>query len=161
MKISADSYWALFFFKDVYLKGVGMNVKIKLCDNGVLPTYAHIGDACCDCCAAEDSTIAYGQIAKVKLGFCLELPEGYEAQIRPRSGLSSKGIVSMFGTIDSNYRGEVCVVIQNNSFDDFEIKFGDRICQMKIERVEPVVFDEVVELSDTVRGCNGFGSTGV
>lgn len=138
-----------------------MNVKIKLCDNGVLPTYAHIGDACCDCYAAEDLTIAYGQIAKVKLGFCLELPSGYEAQIRPRSGLSSKGIIGILGTIDSNYRGEVCAIIQNNSFDDFEIKFGDRICQMKIERVEPVVFKVVEELSDTVRGCNGFGSTGV
>ena len=138
-----------------------MNVKIKLCDNGVLPTYAHIGDACCDCYAAEDLTIAYGQWAKVKLGFCLELPSGYEAQIRPRSGLASKGVVCALGTIDSNYRGEVCAIIYNNSFDDFEIKFGDRICQMKIERVEPVVFKEVEELSDTLRGCNGFGSTGI
>lgn len=138
-----------------------MNVKIKLCENGVLPTYAYIGDACCDCYAAEDLTVAYGQIAKVKLGFCLELPEGYEAQIRPRSGLSSKGIVSMFGTIDSNYRGEVCAIIQNNSFDDFEIKFGDRICQMKIERVEPIVFEQVEELSKTNRNDKGFGSSGV
>lgn len=117
-----------------------MIVKIKLCDNGVLPTYAHIGDACCDCYAAEDLTIAYGEIAKVKLGFCLELPSGYEAQIRPRSGLSSKGVIAILGTIDSNYRGEVCALIHNNSFDDFEIKFGDRICQMKIERVDPIVF---------------------
>lgn len=138
-----------------------MNVKIKLCDNGVLPTYAHIGDACCDCYAAEDLTIAYGQWAKVKLGFCLELPSGYEAQIRPRFGLSSKGVIAILGTIGSNYRGEVCAIIQNNSFDDFEIKFGDRICQMKIERVEPVVFKVVEKLSDTLRGSNGFGSTGV
>ena len=138
-----------------------MNVNIKLCENGVLPTYAYIGDACCDCYAAEDLTIAYGQWAKVKLGFCLELPAGYEAQIRPRSGLSSKGVIAILGTIDSNYRGEVCAIIQNNSFDDFEIKFGDRICQMKIERVESVVFNEVEELSDTLRGCNGFGFTGV
>ena len=138
-----------------------MNVKIKLCENGVLPTYAHIGDACCDCYAAEDLTIAYGQWAKVKLGFCLELPEGYEAQIRPRSGLSSKGIVAILGTIDSNYRGEVCAIIQNNSFDDFEIKFGDRICQMKIERVDPIVFEQVEELSETNRNDKGFGSSGV
>lgn len=138
-----------------------MNVKIKLCDNGILPTYAHIGDACCDCCAAEDLTIAQGQIAKVKLGFCLELPSGYEAQIRPRSGLSSKGVIAILGTIDSNYRGEVCAIIQNNSFDDFEIKFGDRICQMKIERVEPVVFEQVEELSETNRNDKGFGSSGV
>ena len=138
-----------------------MNVKIKLCENGKLPMYVHNGDACCDCYAAEDLTIAYGQIAKVKLGFCLELPNGYEAQIRPRSGLSSKGVVGIFGTVDSNYRGEVCAIIQNNSSDDFKIKVGDRICQMKIERVEPVVFDKVEELSDTLRGCNGFGSTGV
>ena len=138
-----------------------MNVKIKLCDDGVLTTYAHIGDACCDCYAAEDLTIAYGQWAKVKLGFCLELPSGYEAQIRPLFGLSSKGVIAILRTIDSNYRGEVCAIIQNNSFDDFEIKFGDRICQMKIERVEPVVFKVVEKLSDTLRGSNGFGSTGV
>ena len=138
-----------------------MNVKIKLCDNGVLPTYAHIGDACCDCYAAEDLTIAYGQWAKVKLGFCLELPFGYEAQIRPRSGLASKGVIAILGTIDSNYRGEVCVIIQNNSFDDFEIKFGDRICQMKIERVDPIVFEQVEELSKTNRNDKGFGSSGV
>ena len=138
-----------------------MNVKINLCENGVLPTYAHIGDTCCDCYAAEDLTIAYGQWAIVKLGFCLELPAGYEAQIRPRSGLSSKGVIAILGTIDSNYRGEVCAIIQNNSFDDFEIKFGDRICQMKIERVEPVVFDKVEELSETNRNDKGFGSSGI
>lgn len=138
-----------------------MLVKIKLCDAGVLPTYAHIGDACCDCYAAEDLTIAYGEIAKVKLGFRLELPAGYEAQIRPRSGLSSKGVIAILGTIDSNYRGEVCAVIQNNSFDDFEIKFGDRICQMKIERVDPIVFEQVEELSETNRNDKGFGSSGV
>ena len=138
-----------------------MNVKIKLCDNGVLPTYAHIGDACCDCYAAEDLTIAYGQWAKVKLGFCLELPAGYEAQIRPRSGLASKGVVCALGTIDSNYRGEVCAIIYNNSFDDFEIKFGDRICQMKIERVDPIIFEQVEELSKTNRNDKGFGSSGV
>ena len=138
-----------------------MNVKIKLCGNGVLPTYAHIGDACCDCYAAEDLTIAQGQIAKVKLGFCLELPPGYEAQIRPRSGISSKGVITTLGTIDSNYRGEVCAIIQNNSFDDFEIKFGDRICQMKIERVDPIVFEQVEELSETNRNDKGFGSSGV
>ena len=138
-----------------------MNVKIKLCENGVLPTYAHIGDACCDCYAAEDLTIAYGQWAKVKLGFCLELPSGYEAQIRPRSGLASKGVIAILGTIDSNYRGEVCAILQNNSFDDFEIKFGDRICQMKIERVDPIVFEQVEELSETNRNDKGFGSSGV
>lgn len=138
-----------------------MNVKIKLCDDGVLPTYAHIGDACCDCYAAEDLTIAYREIAKVKLGFCLELPSGYEAQIRPRSGLASKGVIAILGTIDSNYRGEVCAIIQNNSFDDFEIKFGDRICQMKIERVDPIVFEQVEELSETNRNDKGFGSSGV
>lgn len=138
-----------------------MNVKIKLCDNGVLPTYAHIGDACCDCYAAEDLTIAYGQWAKVKLGFCLELPSGYEAQIRPLFGLSSKGVIAILRTIDSNYRGEVCAIIQNNSFDDFEIKFGDRICQMKIERVDPIVFEQVEELSETNINDKGFGSSGV
>lgn len=138
-----------------------MNVKIKLCDNGKLPTYAHIGDACCDCYAAEDLVIPSGEIRKVKLGFCLELPNGYEAQIRPRSGLVSKGIIDILGTIDSNYRGEVCAIVENCTLDDFSVKFGDRVCQMKIERVEPIVFEEVEELSQSNRQDNGFGSTGV
>lgn len=138
-----------------------MNVKIKLCDNGKLPTYAHKGDACCDCYAAEDLVIPFGEIRKVKLGFCLELPAGYEAQIRPRSGLASKGIIGILGTIDSNYRGEVCAIVENYTLVDFSIKFGDRICQMKIERVEPIVFEEVEELSQSNRQDNGFGSTGV
>ena len=138
-----------------------MNVKIKLCENGVLPTYAHIGDACCDCYAAEDLVIPSGEIRKVKLGFCLELPAGYEAQTRPRSGLSSKGVVVILGTIDSNYRGEVCAIIANNTLDDFSIKFGDRVCQMKIERVELIIFEEVEELSESERNANGFGSTGI
>lgn len=86
---------------------------------------------------------------------------GYEAQIRLRSGLSFKGVIAILGTIDSNYCGEVCAIIQNNSFDDFEIKFGDRICQMKIERVDPIVFEQVEELSETNRNDKGFGSSGV
>ena len=98
---------------------------------------------------------------KLNWGFCLEIPSGYEAQIRPRSGLSSKGVSTILGTIDSNYRGEVCALIHNNSSDDFKIKFGDRICQMKIERVEPVVFEQVEELSKTNRNDKGFGSSGV
>ena len=138
-----------------------MIAKIKLCENGKLPAYMHFGDACCDCYAAEDLTIERGKIAKVKLGFCLDLPAGYEAQIRPRSGLSSKGVVAILGTVDSNYRGEVCGVVQNLSSDDFKVKRGDRICQMKIEKVEPVIFEEVKTLSDTLRSDKGFGSTGV
>ena len=138
-----------------------MNVKIKLCENGKLPMYAHNGDACCDCYAAEDIVIPSGEIRKVKLGFCLELPEGYEAQIRPRSGLASKGIIGILGTIDSNYRGEVCAIIENYTLDDFNVSFGDRICQMKIERVEPIVFEQVEELSETNRNDKGFGSSGV
>lgn len=141
-----------------------MNVKIKLCENGKWPElYGTENFACGYCYAAEDLTIASGQVAKVKLGFCLEFPSGYEVQIVPfyTSRLISKGVIARRETIGSNYRGEVCANIQNNGFGDFEIKFGDKICKMTIERVEPVVFDEVEELSDTVRGCNGFGSTGV
>ena len=116
-----------------------------------------------DLCAflKEPVTLKSLERKLIPTGLKMELPHGYEAQIRPRSGLSSKGIVSMFGTIDSNYRGEVCAIIQNNSFDDFKIKFGDRICQMKIERVDPIVFEQVEELSETNRNDKGFGSSGV
>lgn len=145
-----------------------MQIKTKLLENGILPSYSREGDACLDCYAAEDITIKFGETKKVRLGFALELPEGYEAQIRPRSGLSLKGIHVQLGTIDSNYRGEVNAIVHYIVDPwgpclpaDLKIEKGTRIAQMKIEKVEPVTFVEVQELSETNRGGNGFGSSGM
>lgn len=138
-----------------------MEVKIKLLD-GQMPVYSRERDACLDCYAAEDLTIEKGVTKKVKLGFALELPVGYEAQIRPRSGLSLIGLDVKLGTIDSNYRGEVSAIVQNNStLDEYKILKGNRIAQMLIQKVEPISLIEVDALSDTNRGDNGFGSSGI
>ena len=138
-----------------------MEVKIKLLD-GQMPVYSRDGDACLDCYSAEDITLRYGETKKIRLGFALELPKGYEAQIRPRSGLSLKGVQVQLGTIDSNYRGEVNAIIHYvGSLEPFEIVKGVRLAQMKIEKVESVSFVEVAELNESNRGQNGFGSSGM
>lgn len=139
-----------------------MEIKIKLINNGTMPQKQHEQDACFDCYANEELTIEVGKRAKVPLGFALQLPGNWEAQIRPRSGLSSKGIDNCLGTVDANYRGEVCAIICNNSNTPYEIKKGDRICQMAIRLVmfSPQTLIEVSELDSSERGVNGFGSTG-
>jgi dUTP pyrophosphatase len=101
--------------------------------------------------------------ALIPTGIHIELPEGYEAQIRPRSGLAYKhgiSIVNSPGTIDADYRGEIMVIIINLSNDIFELKDGERICQMVIKKYEKVELEEVIELSESVRGSGGFGHTG-
>ncbi|MDP2059026.1 MAG: dUTP diphosphatase [Flavobacteriaceae bacterium] len=100
----------------------------------------------------------------VKTGLFIELPIGYEAQIRPRSGLAAKHGITVLnspGTIDADYRGEIGVILVNLSNTDFEIHSGDRIAQMVIAKHERVSFNEASELTDTARGAGGFGSTGV
>lgn len=102
--------------------------------------------------------------AVVRTGLFIELPIGYEAQVRPRSGLAAKHGITVLnspGTIDADYRGEIGVILVNLSNTDFEIKNGDRIAQMVIAKHERVHFTEVDELTDTTRGAGGFGSTGV
>ncbi len=99
----------------------------------------------------------------VKTGLFIELPQGYEAQIRPRSGLAYKhgiGIVNSPGTIDADYRGEIGVILVNLSNEDFTIQDGERICQMVIAKYETVSWEEVTVLSETKRGAGGFGHTG-
>ena len=97
----------------------------------------------------------------IPLGFAIELPEGYEAVIRPRSGLMRKGIDELIGTIDSDYRGEVMACLVNNTEGRVKIYNGDRICQMKIQVAEQFSFKVVDRLSETERGEGGFGSTGM
>jgi dUTP pyrophosphatase len=97
----------------------------------------------------------------ISTNICIEIPEGYEAQVRPRSGLGNKGIVACFGTIDSDYRGSIGVNLFNNSFRTATIKHEQRIAQLVIAPVLKVSFEEALELSETIRGSNGFGSSGL
>jgi dUTP pyrophosphatase len=112
----------------------------------------------------ESITLNPGEIKLIPTGIALSLPGGYEAQIRPRSGLAIRhgiGVLNSPGTIDSDYRGEIRVILFNFSQEGYVIEAGMRIAQMVIARYENVYFEEVCELSETGRGAGGFGHTGV
>lgn len=151
-----------------------MEIKIKkLREGAVLPKRATEGSVGYDLCAAEDAFIGGMGRTVVPTGIAIELPEGYEAQIRPRSGNSSKGIPGysaqygnrrfsadvLLGTVDADYRGEIGIIVKNHDFS-FMIEKGTRLAQMVINKVETPALVEVDELSDTTRGEGGFGSTG-
>lgn len=141
-----------------------MNIKIKLIKNGKLPEYKTSGSAGADCFARieRDIIIKSGKSSTIPLGFAVEIPDGYEMQIRGRSGLASKsGIEGFTGTIDSDYRGEVSAILFNHSEKDFIVKNGDRIAQAVIAPVIKAHWSLTNVLSETERGENGFGSTGV
>lgn len=140
-----------------------MDVKIKVSENGLMPELKRDGDACFDCHAAIKDTVCLASLERclIDLGFCLELPVGYEAVIRPRSGLTNKGIDIGIGTIDSNYRGEVKACVINNSSAPFYVRNGDRICQIAIRKTEDITFSLCNALSESNRGEKGFGSTGL
>lgn len=140
-----------------------MKIKIKRIGNGILPEYKREGDACLDCYARCDEVMVLKPKDRVMipLGFALELPEGYEAVIRPRSGLSKNGIDSCIGTIDANYRGELNAILINNSDEHFVVSDGMRICQISVRQTLKVEWNVVDELNESNRGENGFGSTGV
>lgn len=130
-----------------------------------LPAYATEQSAGMDLCAAivEPLTIQPGQTAMVPTGLAIALPAGFEAQIRPRSGLAAKNDVTVLnspGTIDADYRGEIKVILINHSQTPFIIEHGMRIAQMIVARHSTVQWNEVSELSETGRGAGGFGSTG-
>ena len=141
-------------------------VQIKRLPHGEgldLPAYATAGAAGMDVLAAEDVTIAPGMRHAVATGFSLAIPDGYEIQVRPRSGLALKHGITLPntpGTIDSDYRGELRVILINHGSDDFPIARGDRIAQLVLAPVTLAAWQEVDELGDTVRGAGGFGSTG-
>ncbi|MFD1612441.1 dUTP diphosphatase [Sphingomonas tabacisoli] len=129
-----------------------------------LPVYATAHAAGMDVVAAEELTLAPGARHAVATGFAIAIPEGYEVQVRPRSGLALKhGITCLNtpGTIDADYRGEVKVILANLGNEPFAIRRGDRIAQLVPAPVQRARFAEVEELDDTVRGAGGFGSTGV
>jgi dUTP pyrophosphatase len=128
-----------------------------------LPAYTTDGAAGMDVVAAEALTLAPGARHAVATGFAMAIPEGYEVQVRPRSGLALKyGITCLNtpGTIDSDYRGEVKVILANLGSEPFEIVRGERIAQLVPAPVQRADMDEVADLDDTARGSGGFGSTG-
>lgn len=141
-----------------------MLLKIKkIHPDAIIPKYANYGDAGLDLFSVEDHVINPGDHILVNTGLQMELPMGFEAQIRPRSGLALKNRITVLnspGTIDSGYRGELGVVIINHGDEDFEIKKGDKIAQMVIAKHEIAEIMEVEELFPSQRGIGGFGSTG-
>jgi dUTP pyrophosphatase len=128
-----------------------------------LPAYATIGAAGMDVVAAEDVTLAPGARHAVATGLALAIPEGFEIQVRPRSGLALKHGITVPntpGTIDSDYRGELKVILINHGTEPFVIARGDRVAQLVLAPVVQAAWDEVAELDATERGAGGFGSTG-
>ena len=142
-------------------------VQVKRLNNSAglpLPSYASEGAAGMDVCAAESLTLKVGNRHAVATGLAFAIPHGYEVQVRPRSGLALKhGITCLNtpGTIDSDYRGEVKVILANLGDEDFVIQRGDRIAQLVVAPVTQAMMVEVEALDDTARGAGGFGSTGV
>ena len=139
-----------------------MQINIKLFEGGRFPEYKTEGSVGADCYARliDEVVIPAGQMMRIPLGFAIEIPKGYEMQIRPRSGLSCLGIIGIIGTIDSDYRGEVCAIIFNSTNESYKIKNQDRVAQAVITSVEKVNWHLVNQLSETERGSGGFGSTG-
>lgn len=138
----------------------------KVHPNAVIPVYQTAGASGLDlhACLPEGHgtwvVLAGGRLL-IPTGLAIEVPEGHEAQIRPRSGLAHKhGVYTCFGTIDSDYRGEISINLFNNSFSTYHVKHGERVAQMVICPVVQVTIEEVAELSVTVRGDKGFGSSG-
>lgn len=132
--------------------------------DAVLPAYAHPSDAGMDVRSVDDVEIAPGARALVHTGLVMNLPPGYEAQVRPRSGLALKYGVTVLnapGTIDAGYRGEVGVVLANFGNAPFEVRKGDRIAQIVVAPVTRAEVAESAEVDETDRGGGGFGSTGV
>lgn len=130
-----------------------------------LPEYSTEGSSGLDLRAAVDNDllIEKGKFALVPTNLRVEIPFGYEIQIRPRSGLAAKhgiGVLNTPGTIDSDYRGEIKVILFNFGNEDFNIKRGDRIAQMVLSKVYKAVFEETLDLEESKRGEGGFGHTG-
>lgn len=144
-------------------------LKIKKLENSqglALPKYETNGSAGMDLIASidEDIIIKSGEIKLIKTGIAIALEKGFEAQIRPRSGLALKNGITVLntpGTIDSDYRGEICVILINHSKLDFVVSRGMRIAQMIIAKYAQAEIVEVENLDETIRGTSGFGSTGV
>ena len=143
-----------------------VEIKFVSKDGVTVPAYKTDGAAGCDVCAYIESPVVIkkGKRALIPTGLFCAIPEGYEIQVRPRSGLAFKNGVTVLntpGTIDSDYRGELCILLINLGDEDFTVNNGDRIAQLVIAPVTQGVFVPVEKLDETERGAGGFGSTGV
>lgn len=148
--------------KDVHANGNVAKLKFKLLnENAKLPCYAHEGDSGMDVFAAEDVGLMPLDYSVVSTGIAAVIPDGFELQVRPRSGMSSRGVVAAFGTVDSGYRGEIKVTIYNHNGCEKTVLRGDRIAQLVLAPVTRAEIEQVEELdTNTERGTDGFGSTG-
>jgi len=139
---------------------------IQRLDKGLpLPSYAHEGDAGLDLFSTDDVSLAPGRRELIGTGISVAIPQGFAGFVQPRSGLALRHgltFVNSPGLIDSHYRGEIMLIAINHDPEStVEIRRGDKVAQLVIQRVERVLLDEVEQLDDTVRGEGGFGSTGV
>lgn len=132
----------------------------KLYADAILPKMQREGDACFDIYAQDDFVLEVGEVVAVDCGIALEIPDNYKVMINGRSGLAKKGIFCHVGTVDSNYRGEIGTILVNLSGQKYWGRKGDRVGQISLQQVVPTTFVEVKELSPSVRGEQGFGSSG-
>jgi len=147
------------------MKGMEMKLRVKrLCEEAKIPGYAHEGDSGMDLYSVEDLTLAPGERKLVRTGLQIALPRGFEAQVRPKSGLAANFGVTVLntpGTIDSGYRGEIMAIMVNLGSQPYRVEKGKKIAQMVIAKVEEAKVEEVDSLDETARKGNGFGSTGL
>ncbi len=145
------------------IQNITVKIMVKEGCEDLVPKKAHHDDAAFDLRSCVEMVLPKGETVLVPTGMFMELPYGYEAQVRPRSGLALKHsllIPNSPGTIDAGYRGEVGVIMYNGGHQDFSVKRGDRIAQMVICKLPEVDLEVVGELADSLRGEGGFGSTG-
>jgi len=144
-----------------------INVKIVNKSINKLPAYSKVGDAGMDIRSNNDVDIVAGETVMVPTGLYVQIPEGYEIQVRPRSGLAIKSQITVLnapGTIDSNYRGEICVILHNAcqvKGSVFHVNLGDRIAQLVLQKVPIINWELVDELDESNRGTEGFGDSGI
>lgn len=166
-RMGAKPSWTAIFLdpSNFYRLAHVMNLKFKkLNSEATLPKYQTSAASGFDLCSTEDIQLESGKVSLVSTGLSVEIPEGYELQIRARSGLAAKKgvfLVNGIGTIDADYRGELKVILSTCAEQAVDIKKGDRIAQGVLMKVEQAAIVEVSELSETQRGSGGFGSTGV
>lgn len=137
---------------------------LKLNKDAKIPLYAHEGDSGMDLYSVSENVLKPGERCLIETGLKFEIPEGYEAQVRSKSGLTLNYGISVLnspGTIDSGYRGEIKVILINHGKEIYKIEKGSKIAQVVFQKVEKVSLEDVNELKDSKRGKNGFGSTGL
>lgn len=138
------------------------SVKVKLAYGATIPKRMTSGSVGYDLCALTNEILLAGQTKTIETGISFEIPDGYEIQIRPRSGLSVKyDVIQILGTIDSDYRGEIKIILKNIGTETFLVGAGERIAQAVFNKVELPELEIVNNLNETKRGSGGFGSTGI